>query len=284
MWDGSNWQLLTEDYGPVPDCTGAPTITSISGFTGAYSLNVEFTVTCNATTSGATLYNWTVPAGLTVISGNGTKTIRLKAATAGAYTGNTIKCTVANACGSAASTAASNVTVNNCTAAPATPGAVSLSETVIVLGGSFTASVGAVTGAAEYVWTLPSGLSGNSSTRTVQITGNSSATYAAGTIKVAARNACGTSGSAGAPALTVVATRGLLYVEVALRQVCDASCPKGFTRAAWADVPTSMLPLLDKSLQYWELSDPSSSYKRRWQNDAWTRGGSMLEKTYILCY
>ena len=80
-----------------------------------------------------------------------------------------------------------------CDAPPATPGAITISPTVIDVGGTLTASVAAVPGATSYIWTLPPGLSGSSMGRTITITGDVEATYPAGTITVKAVNACGTS-------------------------------------------------------------------------------------------
>ena len=210
MWDGANWQLLTEDSGPTTDCSGAPTITSISGFSGTYNLNAEFDVTCNATTTGVTLYTWTVPAGLTVVSGNGTRTVRLKGTTAGTYNGTALSCTVSNACSSATITSVSNVTVNSCSAAPATPGAMTLSRTSVPWGGTFTAVVDAVAEATSYSWSLPSGLSGTSSTNSITITATTHGSYATGEISVVASNTCGISASS-ISATTVTVTYSKSY-------------------------------------------------------------------------
>jgi hypothetical protein len=83
------------------------------------------------------------------------------------------------------------------TCIPATPGTITLSITIANLNSTFTASVPAVTTGAQipedYIWTLPDGLTGSSSSRTITITGAKTGTYAAGTIKVTAKNACGTS-------------------------------------------------------------------------------------------
>ena len=81
-----------------------------------------------------------------------------------------------------------------CTVAPAAPGAISgIPSSAINSGATFTATISAVTGATSYVWTLPAGLTGTSTTNSIIITGATAGTYAAGTIKVVAVNACGTS-------------------------------------------------------------------------------------------
>jgi uncharacterized protein (TIGR02145 family) len=82
------------------------------------------------------------------------------------------------------------------TCVPETPGTIDLSPTTVNLNGTFTASVPEATGPAAptaYAWALPTGLNGTSITRTITITGATAGPYAAGAIKVAAVNACGTS-------------------------------------------------------------------------------------------
>jgi uncharacterized protein (TIGR02145 family) len=198
-------QVPGTPYGlTTTDCSGAPSNAAITGFTGTYNLNAEFDVTCNATTTGLTLYTWTVPSGLTVVSGNGTKTVRLKGATGGTYNGTVISCTVANACGSVISTAASNVTVRPCEAAPATPGTINFSATTVNLSEQFTASISSVSGATSYVWALPSGLTGTSTTNSITITGTTAGSKAASGITVKAKNDCGESATrAGSGTITV---------------------------------------------------------------------------------
>jgi hypothetical protein len=91
-WNGTQWNPLTVG------CSAAPSATSISGFSATYANNAEITVTCTATTTGVTFYLWTVPAGLSIVSGNGTSQITLKVTTGVNYKGSDIKCTVINAC------------------------------------------------------------------------------------------------------------------------------------------------------------------------------------------
>jgi hypothetical protein len=134
-----------------------------------------------------------------------TNSITITGATAGTYAVGTIKVAARNDCGtSATSNSASAVTVRSCAAAPATPGAITLGATTVNLNGTFTASITAVSGATSYVWTLPTGLTGTSTTNSITITGATAGTYAVGTIKVAAKNDCGTSATSNsASAVTV---------------------------------------------------------------------------------
>ncbi|MUP44302.1 T9SS type A sorting domain-containing protein [Gramella sp. BOM4] len=71
---------------------------------------------------------------------------------------------------------------------PAQPGNITIPAGQLCPGSSATYTIGAVTGASEYVWTLPSGWSGSSTGTSITATvGNSG-----GTISVAAKNDCGT--------------------------------------------------------------------------------------------
>lgn len=70
---------------------------------------------------------------------------------------------------------------------PPQPGTISGSSTVCTAS-QFTYSVAAVSGATSYVWTLPAGWSGTSTTNTITV----NTTTSGGTISVAAINACGT--------------------------------------------------------------------------------------------
>ena len=177
----------------VNSCSVAPgTPGTISGIpSSAINLNATFTATITAIT-GATSYAWTLPSGLTGTST--TNSITITGATAGNYAAGTISVVASNDCGSSSSRASTTaVTVRSCTGAPATPGAISGIPSVEILNATFTASITAVSGATSYIWTLPIGLTGSSTTTSITITGATVGTYAAGTIKVAAVNDCGTS-------------------------------------------------------------------------------------------
>jgi plastocyanin len=133
-----------------------------------------------AAVAGITSYTWSLPSGWSGTSA--TSTITAVAGT----TGGTISVTASNSCGtSAAKTLA--VSVNTI---PAQPAAISGSSSVCN-GSSNTYSVTAVSGAASYTWTLPSGWSGTSTTATITTT----ATNAGGIISVKAANSCGSSAS-----------------------------------------------------------------------------------------
>jgi uncharacterized protein (TIGR02145 family) len=201
VWDGKQWILITCE----PETPGTITLSATT-----VNLNGTFTASVPEVTTGTqipTSYTWTLPSGLTGTST--TRSITITGATAGDYAVGTIKVMATNACGtSAAQSSASAVTVRACSAAPATPGTITLSATTVNLNGTFTASVPEVTTGTQiptsYTWTLSSGLTGTSTTRTITITGATAGDYAVGTIKVTATNACGTSAAqSSASAVTV---------------------------------------------------------------------------------
>ncbi|MDR1683535.1 MAG: DUF1566 domain-containing protein, partial [Candidatus Symbiothrix sp.] len=78
---------------------------------------------------------------------------------------------------------------------PEQPGTITLSATVIEVGGSFTASINPVTGATSYIWSKPAGLTitGGQNTTTVTYKTSIDGVVAAGDITVYASNACGNS-------------------------------------------------------------------------------------------
>lgn len=131
-----------------------------------------------AAVSGATSYNWSLPGGW-----SGSSTTNSIQATAGAAAG-TISVTAVNACG----TSAAQTQALSLGSAPPMPGAVS-GNTVACAGSSNAYAVSPVSGANAYVWTLPSGWSGTSTTATI----NAVAGTSGGNIQVAASNGCGTS-------------------------------------------------------------------------------------------
>ena len=78
-----------------------------------------------------------------------------------------------------------------CTIAPATPGAISGINSVCPGSTNVTYTVAAVSGAFSYDWSLPTGITGTSTTNSITV--NISNTIQSGSIKVRAVNSCGTS-------------------------------------------------------------------------------------------
>lgn len=152
-------------------CTGTPT-----------------SVALTATVSGTT-FAWTVAQ--TNVSGasasNGTTIAQnLTATTTTAGTATYTITPTANGC--AGSTGTATITVNP---VPATPGTITGSTTPCA-NSTQTYSIAAVTGATSYLWTLPTGWTGTSTTNSITTTLNATS----GSITVKAVNSCGSSPAA----------------------------------------------------------------------------------------
>ena len=136
--------------------------------------------------SGATNYNWTVPAGATIVSGQGSNNITVNFGTSG---GN-VSVRAENSCGNSSY---SNLAITTCTL-PAAPGPITGSTTVVQNAAAVAYFISAVNGATGYIWTVPSGATVVSGQGTTNITVNFGTT--GGTVGVRAQNSCGNSANA----------------------------------------------------------------------------------------
>ena len=151
-------------------------------------------VTCGLTSAaysvpvvtGATGYNWTVPAAATITSGLGSTGITVSFA---APLIGSVSVTSSNGC---ATSAARSLTVNKITA---TPGAITGPSTGLCAAGTAAYSIAPVTGATGYTWFPPAGISIVSGQGTTSISVNVT-TLTTGALKVSAQDACGTSAGA----------------------------------------------------------------------------------------
>jgi len=182
----------------------------------------------------AQYYNWSVPAGATIVSGNLTNIIQVQYAAG--FTGGTISVYASNACGSGPARTR-NVVLDN----PSTPASISgqLSGLCGASGATFTAA--SVSNATGYFWTVPAGATLVSGQGTATITVNFAGNFTTGNITVAATNGCGT-GSA--RAATVTGAPGLPGVINGPSAVCtngivsyDVPTVAGATTYTW-NVPT----------------------------------------------
>lgn len=137
-----------------------------------------------AAVAGASFYTWSVPAGWTITSGQGTAAINV---TVGTGAGN-VSVTAANGCGTGvASTMAITPTFSN----PATPGNISGNSVPCAAGGNVTYSVAPQANTSTFAWSVPTGWSIISGQGTSSIT--VAPGTAAGDIEVIAENGCGAS-------------------------------------------------------------------------------------------
>ncbi len=134
----------------------------------------------------ATTYNWTLPTGWNITSGNNTNAIQVTSGNAG----GTISVTAQNNCGTT-SPVTKNVTVISSNLG--TPGIIT-GATDICAGTSQTYTIATVSGAGSYLWTYPSGWSATSGNNTETITLTAGNT--GGSVSVQAVNSCGNSAPA----------------------------------------------------------------------------------------
>ena len=127
--------------------------------------------------TGATSYSWAIPAGWA-----GTSTTNSITVTVGTTSGN-ITVAAVNACGASTSQALSVSAL----AVPAQPTAIT-GDTAVCAGTANTFLIASVPGAASYLWTIPAGWTGTSTTGSI----NATAGATGGNITVAAVNVCGT--------------------------------------------------------------------------------------------
>ncbi len=158
-----------------------------------------------AAVAGATGYTWTLPSGW-----SGTSTTNSITANT-TSTGGTISVTANNSCGSSN---ARTLSVSS-SATPSTPGNLS-GSTSVCEGTSQTYSVSTVAGATSYIWTLPSGWTGTSTTNSIVATTGVSG----GTISVIASNSCGNSS-----ARTITVSTNALPVQPGSISGATSICP-----------------------------------------------------------
>ena len=137
--------------------------------------------------ANATSYNWSVPSGWTINSGQNSTSITLTAGNA-SQNGN-ISVNASDDCGTSADKTLA-VTVKAGT--PATPGTISGTADVCP-GTSQTYSISAVANATSYNWSVPSGWTINSGQNTTSITVTAGNAGQNGNISVNAADDCGTS-------------------------------------------------------------------------------------------
>jgi hypothetical protein len=158
----------------APGSISGPT-SGVCGETQTYSI---------AAISGAVTYNWTVPAGATINSGQGTTSINV---TFGTFTSGAITVSATNNCGTGA---VRSMTVFG---SPARPGTIAGSA-LVCAGATEGYSVNTVDGAITYSWSVTSGgtiTTGNGG-KVITIVWSPTAA-ASQTVIVSATNACGTS-------------------------------------------------------------------------------------------
>jgi subtilisin-like proprotein convertase family protein len=139
----------------------------------------------------ATSYQWTLPSGASITSGNNTNTITVSFS-AGATSGNVIVQGSNAGCGNGPASSPLAVTVNTL---PATAGAVTGSATICQGQQGVSYSTSVIPGASGYAWTLPAGATIATGANTNSITVDFATNAASGSISVAGTNTCGAGAS-----------------------------------------------------------------------------------------
>ena len=181
-----NCNGLTDD-GVAP----LPTPGTIVG-TAAACLPATFgsTTFSVAPVAGATGYTWSVPAGFTILAGQGSTTITVQWTNVAIHNGISGNMCV-TAVGTCSSSLPSCVYVQYHIAAPVMPNSIS-GPSKVCPGDVATYSVAAVARATTYNWTLPAGMTITSGTGTNVINVLVNGAYTGGTLSVSGTNVCGT--------------------------------------------------------------------------------------------
>lgn len=155
-----------------------PSLPSVISGTATVCENTTTTYSVTNNPS-ATSYTWVLPSGW-----SGTSTTNSIPATAGSD-GGTISVVANNTCGGSQSQTMTVTVVNN---VPNQPSVIT-GDVTLCNGGNQTYSVATDPDAIDYTWTLPSGLTGTSTTGSISVTAGTGG----GIISVTANNICGSS-------------------------------------------------------------------------------------------
>ncbi|MFN5443221.1 MAG: C10 family peptidase [Crocinitomicaceae bacterium] len=149
-----------------------------------------------STSTNAYAYNWTITGSSVPTSNFYKETVNYS--NSGTFN---IKLDAIGGCGNTTSITKQIVVNANCTSAPNTPGSITGPSSFCVGQSNVTYSIASVSGATSYIWTLPSGLTGSSTSNTITVTASN--TPITGNILVQATNGCGTSEASSFAIVTV---------------------------------------------------------------------------------
>ena len=161
-----------------------PASASISGQASGVCGSLGVVYSC-ANVVGATSYNWSVPAGASIVSGNGTNTITVDFT--GSYGGGNISVQSANGCGNGGTR---NLSV---TGAPGLPGVITGDQSICPGQANVPYSVATVAGASTYNWTVPgiATIASGQGTKDIFVNWGTNPTVGQ-SVTVSATNGCGT--------------------------------------------------------------------------------------------
>jgi hypothetical protein len=162
-------------------------------------INTQVTYT-SVYNGGSVMFNWSVPADATIMSGQGSDTIVVQ----WGITAGNVDLFVSNDCGSGP-VVTKAVGINTI---PEPAGVITGKDTVCQGQGNYVYSIPALPGTTEYIWTLPEGVTVSAGQGTNQVTLLMSNTAQSGNILVKGANECG-SGTESAKALVVKNCTGI---------------------------------------------------------------------------
>lgn len=178
--DGLTDEDVLPDAGPI----SGPAVQCVAVVTGSATFSID-------PVFDATSYNWVLPAGMQIISGQGTNSIFVFWTPAAVQTGiiGNLTVTASNACGSGDP---SSVAVDINYTPPVTPPSIS-GPSKVCPGETVVYSISNVARASSYTWSLPPGLNILSGQGTNIINVAVDGGYTGGIMNVVASNACGSS-------------------------------------------------------------------------------------------
>jgi hypothetical protein len=136
---------------------------------------------------GANSYTWTVPSGVSIVSGQNSSSINALIGTG--FNSGTLSVSITTVCGA---TYQQSITL---TKVPSGAGSIA-GPTCITAGTSYTYSISAVSGATSYSWSAPTNATIVSGQGTATVTVQYAANFSGGNISVIPLNACGSGSSA----------------------------------------------------------------------------------------
>ncbi|MCX6244864.1 MAG: T9SS type A sorting domain-containing protein [Bacteroidetes bacterium] len=183
---------LAVTLSPLPPAPG-----SITGPTGVCE---NETATYSVSPVSGVTNNWTVPAGATIVSGQGTPSILVLW---GSISGD-VSVTAQNTCGNSVPSQLSVLV----TTIPGAAQAIAGPDSVCQGQGGYPFSVPAIASATSYVWTLPQGAAVSQGQGTNSIVVDFNATALSGNVSVSGNNQCGT-GTASSKYVKVLTCSGI---------------------------------------------------------------------------
>lgn len=232
----------TKDY--TITVIGAPTApTSISGTTsGICAGNTQLGYSTPLITN-ATIYNWTLPSGSSIVSNAGDYSLINVLYSSSAVDG-TMTVNAANGCGTSANYN-QLVSISEVPSAAGLISEINNNTTFCQGANNITFTVPVIADASSYVWNLPNGVGASSpiTTTTNSITVNISPTALSGSITVYGVNTCSITGASSVLSITVNPSPEDVYSIAGASNVCtgistlyNASSPLG-TGVVWSFLP-----------------------------------------------